>query len=87
MNEPWTQITVQNVIGGKIQFITPDVAIMDGASTVEGTMTLARDVPLLVVLKKEKTGRRISIVRVLRGHPVNQGFQQEHKTLALFHIP
>ena len=37
---------------GSIRFITPDVAIMDGASTIQGG-DLARSVPLLFVMKKE----------------------------------
>jgi hypothetical protein len=72
MNEPWTVMTVPRVVSGKIRFITPDVAIVDGASTVEGAVTLARTVPLLFVMKKERTIWRISVVRVLRAHAVMQ---------------
>ena len=66
MDEPWTGMTVPRVVGGAIRFITPDVAIVDGASTVDRAITLARRVPLLFVLKRERAGWRISAVRVLR---------------------
>lgn len=65
MNEPWTQMTAPRVVSGSIRFITPDVATVDGASTIEGAVTLARSVPLLFVMKKEGAGWRISMVRVL----------------------
>src|SRR5262245_58009001 len=55
MNEPWTVMTVPRVVSAKIRFITPDVAIVDEATTVEGAVTLTRSVPLLFVMKKEST--------------------------------
>ena len=70
MNETWTEMTVPHVVSGIIRFITPDVAIVDGASTVEGAVTLARSVPLLFVMKKEGAEWRISAVRVLTARAV-----------------
>jgi hypothetical protein len=64
-HETWTELTVPRVVSGTILFVTPDVAIVDGASTVEGAMTLTRRVPLLFVMKKEGDEWRISAVRVL----------------------
>ena len=70
MNETWTQMTEPRVVSGSIRFITRDVAIVDGASTVEGAVTLARSVPLLFVMKKEGAEWRISAVRVLTARAV-----------------
>src|SRR6185295_12100379 len=36
MNETWREMTVPYVVSGSILFITPSVAIVDGASTVRG---------------------------------------------------
>ena len=66
MNEPWTEFTVPRVVSGTILFITPSVAIVDGASTIRGAVTLAPSVPLLFVVKKEGTEWRIRAVRVLQ---------------------
>jgi hypothetical protein len=65
MNETWTQMTAPHVVSGTIRFITRDVAIVDGASTIEGAVTLARSVPLLFVMNKEGREWRISSVRAV----------------------
>jgi hypothetical protein len=70
MNETWTEMTVPRVVSGSIRFITPHVAIVDGASTVEGAVILAQSVPLLFVMKKEKAEWRISAVRVLTARSI-----------------
>jgi hypothetical protein len=70
MNEPWTEMTVPRVVSGGVRFVTPDVAIVDGASTVPGAVTLAQRVPLLFVLKKEGAEWRIAVVRRLPVPPV-----------------
>jgi hypothetical protein len=70
--EPWRTLTQPHVVSGTIRFITPDVAIVDGASVVRGAVTFAETVPLLFVLKKEQSGWRISAVRQIRsGSPAN----------------
>ena len=70
MNEPWTELTIPRVVSGSIRFITPSVAIVDGASTIRGAVTLAPSVPLLFVMKKDGAGWRISAVRVLADHAI-----------------
>ena len=65
MDETWTQLTVPKIVSGKIRFVSPNVAMVDGASLVEGAVTLARRVPLLFVLKKDGGKWRISAVRPL----------------------
>jgi hypothetical protein len=64
-HETWTEMTVPRVVSGTILFVTPDVAIVDGASTVERAMTITRRVPLLFVMKKQGDEWRISAVRML----------------------
>jgi hypothetical protein len=64
-NETWRVLTVPLVVSGSIRFITPEVAIVDGASTIRGAVTLAESVPLLFVLKKEAKEWRICAVRRL----------------------
>jgi hypothetical protein len=65
MNETWRQLTVPRVVSERIRFVTPDVAVVDGASTIDGAITLARRVPLLFVMKKNGAEWRISVVRML----------------------
>jgi hypothetical protein len=67
-NEPWTELTVPRVVSGRIRFITPTVAIVDGASTIRGAVILAPSVPLLFVMKKDGAAWRINAVRVLTDH-------------------
>ena len=61
--EPWRLLTEPHIVSGAIRFITPDVAMVDAASTVRGAVTLAETVPLLFILKKEQAGWRINAVR------------------------
>ena len=70
MNETWTQLTAPRVVSERIRFVTQDVATVDGASTIDGAITLARRVPLLFVLKKVGAEWRISAVRVLAAEAV-----------------
>jgi hypothetical protein len=58
------------VVSERIRFVTQDVATVDGASTIDGAITLARRVPLLFVLKKVGAEWRISAVRVLAAEAV-----------------
>ena len=67
MNETWTQLTAPRVVNEKIRFVTQDVATVDGASTIDGAITLARHVPLLFVMRKEGSEWRISAVRAAEG--------------------
>ena len=61
--EPWRNLTAPHIVSGAMRFITPDVAMVDGASIVRGAVTFADAVPLLFVLKKEQAGWRINAVR------------------------
>ncbi len=70
-DETWTELTVPRVVSSSIRFITPDVAIVDGASTIRGAATLVRSVPLLFIMKKTGAEWRISAVR--DGNPAHGG--------------
>jgi hypothetical protein len=63
MDETWTEMTVPRIVSGSIRFITPDVAIVDGASSIRGAVTLAPSVPLLFVMKREGKEWRIGAIR------------------------
>jgi hypothetical protein len=69
-DETWTEMTIPRVVSGSIRFITPDVAIVHGASTIRGAVTLASSVSLLFVMKKEGREWRICAVRAC---PPTQG--------------
>ena len=64
MDEPWVIMTLPRVVSGPIHFVKRNVATVDGASTVDGAVTLARRVPLVFVVKKQKGLWRIAAVRV-----------------------
>jgi hypothetical protein len=63
-------LTAPRVVSERIRFVTQDVATVDGASTIDGAITLTRRVPLLFVLKKVAAEWRISAVRVLAAEAV-----------------
>jgi hypothetical protein len=65
IDETWRVLTVPLVVSGTIRFITPEVAIVDGASVIRGAVTLVETVPLLFILKKEQTVWRICAVRAI----------------------
>jgi hypothetical protein len=69
MDETWTQMTVPQVVSGKIRFVKVDVAMVEGASVVEGAVTMVRRVPLLFVMKKEDGKWRVDAVRVMGQKP------------------
>lgn len=71
IDERWRVLTVPRVVSGSIRFITPEVAIVDGASVIREAVTLVETVPLLFVLKKEQAVWRICAVR-----PVFSGAMQ-----------
>jgi hypothetical protein len=69
MDEVWIQLTQPRVASGNIRFITSDVATVDGASTIQGAITLAPRVPLLFVMRRGAGEWKIGAVRVLRRAP------------------
>jgi hypothetical protein len=55
-DETWTEMTIPRVVSGSIRFITPDVAIVHGASTIRGAVTLASSVVAPVCDEERRTG-------------------------------
>ena len=76
MNETWTQLTVPRVVSERIRFATQNVATADGASTIDGAITLARHAPLLFVMRREGSEWRISAGVALLG--VRAAVRGEH---------
>jgi len=69
MDETWTQMTEPHVVSGKIRFVKGNVAVAEGASVVEGALTLARRAPLLFVMKKEGGKWPVDAARVMGQKP------------------
>lgn len=64
-DEKWSELTVPRVVSHAVRFVTPDVALVDGASIIRGAVSLKRCVPLLFVMRKERAEWRIRAVRVV----------------------
>jgi hypothetical protein len=65
VNEPWLILTPRHIDAGSIRFLTPDVALVDAASTVTRAITVPPNVPLLFVMRREDDRWRIASIRVL----------------------
>jgi hypothetical protein len=62
---PWSEVTRPRMVIESIRFITGDVAVVDAANTQYSTGGLAARVSVLLVMKKEPQGWRITALRVL----------------------
>ena len=69
-HEPWGEATI-NLPGREsrpsIAFITPDVALAEGAYTSQDDHATKQTTPLLIVMKKEGDDWKIASIRVLAG--------------------
>ena len=67
-HEPWGEATI-NLLGREprpsIAFITPDVALAEGAYAYEDDHATKQTTPLLIVMKKEGDDWKIASIRVL----------------------
>ena len=79
--EPWRILSQPHLVSGTIHFITPDVAVVDGASVVRGAVTFAETVPLLFVLKREQVWRINAVRRICSGSPANPAQQVDKPTV------
>src|SRR5215471_50641 len=61
---PWSEVTRPRMVIRSVQFITPEVALVDAANTQYGSVILVRRVPVLLVMKKEREWR-IASLRIL----------------------
>jgi len=75
-HEPWGEATINippmpvevlnpKIVSYVIRFITPDVALVDGASVYWNTDTGAESTPLLLVMKREGERWMITALRVV----------------------
>jgi hypothetical protein len=65
---PALEILNPRITNGAIRFITPDVALTDGAWTYEGDSGTTQAIPVLFVMKKEGDNWKIASLRVLARH-------------------
>ena len=63
--EPWSEVRPPRIISKAIRFLSPDVAVVDGADAQPGSFI--RSIPLLFVMKKQGTDWRITTLRLLVG--------------------
>jgi hypothetical protein len=61
--EPWSEVRPPRIISKAIRFLTPDVAVVDGADAQSGSFM--RSIPLLFVMKKQGMNWRIATLRLL----------------------
>ena len=74
-HEPWGEARLEprslgtvldsRISSGAIRFITPDVALADGALRYTGESGTSQTTPLLLIMKRDGEGWKIAAVRVL----------------------
>jgi hypothetical protein len=57
---PWSEITAPKLSAGSIEFVTPEVAIVDAVSTEFGTTIGVVKTPVLVVMRKQQGAWRVA---------------------------
>jgi len=62
-SRPWSEVTAPRVVSESIGFVTPDVALVDGAIVQYGSLSASRE-PVLFVMKKQGTEWRIASLRL-----------------------
>jgi hypothetical protein len=66
----WTEVSRPTIIIRSVQFLTPDIALVDGANVQFGSIVLTRRVPFVLIAKREKTVWKIAVLRTLSAVPV-----------------
>jgi hypothetical protein len=66
---PWPEVTKPVIAVRSTRFITSDVALVDAANTQYGSIVVKREIPLLLVVKKEAGVWRIAALRVVLDLP------------------
>jgi len=64
-HQPWGEATIQLSGHPSITFITPEVALAEGACAYEGQQGKQETMPLLFVMKKDGDDWKIAAIRVL----------------------
>ena len=62
--ETWSNLTMPTIVAGRVRLMTPQIAILDAASTVNGAVSLRRKVPLRLVLRRQNGDWRIASIRL-----------------------
>jgi hypothetical protein len=60
-DRPWSEVTRPRLVIQAIRFVTPEVALVNAASTQYGSTTPVRRIPVLLVMKKEANWRIASL--------------------------
>ena len=61
---PWPEVTKPVIAIRSTRFITSDVALVDAANTQYGSIVVKREIPLLLVLRKDAGVWRIAALRI-----------------------
>jgi|SRR5689334_9915178 len=64
----WKEVTQLALVVSGIRFVTPDVALVDGANVQAGSIMLRR-VPFVLIARREQGGWKISALRSLPPSP------------------
>jgi len=64
-SELLSELTAPKIEINSIRFITPDVALVEGANSQFGSMILKSELPILFVMKREGKNWRIASFRIL----------------------
>jgi hypothetical protein len=65
----WTEVGPAAIVVRSVRFLTPDVALVDGASVQIGSVMTQR-VPFLLIARRENTAWKIAVLRTVTNSPV-----------------
>jgi hypothetical protein len=68
-DKTWSEVAIPRILAKPIRFVTPDVALIEAASTQYGSLILRRRTPLLFVTKRTASGWRIADFHALAPLP------------------
>jgi hypothetical protein len=74
--QPLSEISVPKIVVHAVQFITPEVALVDAANAQYGS-NMVRSVPILFVLKRQGDDWRIAAYRIIPTSPPVPVFAQQ----------
>ncbi|MCU1339869.1 MAG: hypothetical protein JWO19_5450 [Bryobacterales bacterium] len=64
----WTEVSPPAIVVRSVQFLTPDIALVDGANVQIGS-TMTRRVPFVLIAKRENTVWKVAVLRTLNNVP------------------
>ncbi len=74
--QPFSEISVPKIVVHAVQFVTPEVALVDAANAQYGS-NMVRSVPILFVLKRQGDDWRIAAYRIILASPPAPLFSQQ----------